>query len=136
MSTDYLMIGGFSILGVLILSYLAALGIARGNFVVAFRVLTAWVKKYWAVGLAVAAGIFAALVAGASKREIKDEVKKDAEVNKEADTIKERINEINGTAKAEIAVAKSKDEEKKKQLAEIKKIPDPMLRRKKLSELL
>jgi len=136
MMTDYILIGGASLGGVMALAFLVALVTAKGNPAVAFSVWLTWVKKYWMFGIVVAAGIFTGLVTVAARREVKDEVEDAVADAKAADTIKEKLVEVNSTAKAEIAVAKSKDTEKKKELEEIKKIPDPMERRKRLADML
>jgi len=133
---DYLIIGGVSIGVVVILSAIGAFIVAKGNPGVAFKVWFTWVKKYGQYGLILAAGIFAGLISVASKKEIDEQVEARAGVNVKADSIKGQIVEANATAKAEIAVAKAKDENKKKELEEIKKIEDPMERRKRLTEML
>jgi len=132
---EYLPLAGASIISVLILSCIAALIVAK-NPLGAFKVWITWINKYWQYGLVIVAGLFAVLVSTSFKQEIKDKVQDDTKLNKDADKIKEKLNEVNSKAKIDIAIAKEKDETKKKELEDIKKIADPMERRKKLAELL
>jgi len=134
--TDHLLIAGASLVGVMGLAYLVALFMAGGNPMVALKIWFVWVKKYWMIGVVIAAGVFAALISAASKREVREQVEDAGEVNVEADTIKAKVVEVNTTAKAEIAVAKSKDTAKKEELKKVKAIKDPMERRERLAEML
>jgi apolipoprotein N-acyltransferase len=133
---DVSLIAVAAILIVAALMFVAAFIKSGFNVALALQVFLTWGKKYWSIALVAATGIVVLLMKFAFQKKAEEVIKDDKKTDKDIDLIKTKIQNAQTIANIEIAAAQTKNTEVKKQLDQIKKIPDEYEKAKRLADLL
>lgn len=134
--SDVSLIAVAAILIVAALMFAAAFIKSGFNVALALQVFLTWGKKYWSIALVAAAGIVVLLMKFVFQKKAEEVIKDDKKTDKDIDLIKTKIQNAQTIANIEIAAAQTKNTEVKKQLDQIKQIPDEYEKAKRLADLL